>query len=140
MFRGICSQFPPFNPPTHTRTHAHTLSLSFTFIYYPRPPSDKAKRVFQNDYKARQVSKMYTFIHILYMSFYLTHIFADYRCALLNGKKSGFFHNFLINYTLIPIYCTNSVSITSALYHLWALSTEVSVLSIKSNEQLYWFR
>ncbi len=72
MFRGIYSQFPPFSPQ---RTRTHFRSFSFTFIYNPRPLSDKAKRVFQNDYKARQVSKMDAFslcvVHVLIFDTYL---------------------------------------------------------------------
>lgn len=69
MFRGIYSQFPPSAPPN---THTHFHSFSFTpFITHARRSIDKARRIFRNDYKTRQVSNTDTFY--LYVSFCLVH-------------------------------------------------------------------
>ena len=60
---GICSQFPPFNPPInrHTHTHRHTLPLTFAICHLPPFAKGQSSASFKNDYKAWQVSKMNTF-------------------------------------------------------------------------------
>lgn len=60
----LCLEVYTLSSPLLTlpaRRRRHFRSFSFTFIHYPWAPSDKAKRVFQNDCKARQVSKNITF-------------------------------------------------------------------------------
>lgn len=102
----LCLEVHTLSSPLLTlpaRERRHFRSFSFTFIHYPWVPTDKAKRLFWNDCKARQVSENITFYCTRLWDVFFVHSFAkcqyyDHNSVLLSKcgtvKIGGLFMSF----------------------------------------------